>query len=474
MPISRFYDPVAYKKMHGDRDRYTSELRMFTPPDEISYVNTQVPDRIMPEIPMPRESTQVPDRIMPEIRPEEPVEPLPTPMPQPEPDIQQAKRLDDMPASRWLQFVGQMGDASRGSLMGKRPEDSLQPLTNKLYEGLESGAKNRMARQDEMDERAQNARLNEAKLQREDQRFALDKQAFDLKAGAQQRQAELDAVMNDPNSVPSKTVQGSLKQLGLDVSGMSAAQIQSAMPQLKPLIEMEMEKASKQLELRNRMAVTERETQSDLLKGKTKFEQEKALRELDNASLEKRAASRATTPGVARPITGEQATAFSRYKNLVDSEKTLSALEKAGWEPSAKFNYVLMTTGLPSSESGVVAGMAARKLLSPEDLQVADAARQFLESTGRVESGAAIGANEWKAFAERFIPRSDDPPETIELKRARRQNLIRSQELLAAPAIRADQMNPQDLPDNLPPQIRTEDGLMVDPNTGIITREEDL
>lgn len=78
-------------------------------------------------------------------------------------------------------------------------------------------------------------------------------------------------------------------------------------------------------------------------------------------------------------------------------------------------------------------GMVANKLQTPEQQQVEQAQRGFINSVLRQESGAAISASEFDNARKQYFPQPNDTPEVIEQKRLNREKAIDGFRVSAGP-----------------------------------------
>jgi hypothetical protein len=78
-------------------------------------------------------------------------------------------------------------------------------------------------------------------------------------------------------------------------------------------------------------------------------------------------------------------------------------------------------------------GMAANQFASPQQQQVEQAQRDFLNSVLRQESGAAISASEFDNARKQYFPQPNDTPEVVAQKQRNREMAINGFRISAGP-----------------------------------------
>ena len=111
-----------------------------------------------------------------------------------------------------------------------------------------------------------------------------------------------------------------------------------------------------------------------------------------------------------KPMTKEQATASGFASRIADSESTLSS----GFVPSIK----------ESAEADIP--FLGNKLISDDTRAFKQAERNFINSTLRRESGAAISASEFDSARKQYIPQPGDDQKTLRMKAQNRQRVLES------------------------------------------------
>ncbi len=110
-------------------------------------------------------------------------------------------------------------------------------------------------------------------------------------------------------------------------------------------------------------------------------------------------------------------------------------------------------------------GMAANSLQTPEQQQVEQAQRDFVNAVLRQESGAAVSAAEFDNARKQYFPQPGDSPEVVAQKKANRESAINGFRISAGPGARniggaPAQPHPQQQP-AAAPKVGTVDGKHV-------------
>lgn len=182
-----------------------------------------------------------------------------------------------------------------------------------------------------------------------------------------------------------------------------------------------------------------KEISSERIKGAEKaaeFEAEPAKQ----AALEKRARiqAAAATKRADNPTEGERKGAF-QYGNMIQAEQNLQDLKSQnnGKYPSQNEKFFRLKKDIVSghfSDSATMSDLLNSKSLDPKIRQQIQAELSFLESIGRIQSGAAIGPKEWLNYREQYIPTWGDNDENVAQKEQQRKTSITGVKAIAGRA----------------------------------------
>lgn len=128
-------------------------------------------------------------------------------------------------------------------------------------------------------------------------------------------------------------------------------------------------------------------------------------------------------------LNGEQANALAFATRMQASDKILEDMAAKGVMLPSQIRRAAEGVPLVGPAAGAVANYAA----SPEQQQVEQAQRDFINAVLRRESGAAIGAGEFANAAQQYFPQPGDGKAVIEQKRAARQRAYQTM-MAAVPA----------------------------------------
>jgi hypothetical protein len=103
-------------------------------------------------------------------------------------------------------------------------------------------------------------------------------------------------------------------------------------------------------------------------------------------------------------------------------------------------------------------GVAANGLQSPEQQQVEQAQRDFVNAVLRQESGAAISQSEFSSAARQYFPQPGDSPEVVAQKKANREAAINGFRISAGPGTRNIGGTPVQQQAAAAPKVGTVDG----------------
>lgn len=143
-----------------------------------------------------------------------------------------------------------------------------------------------------------------------------------------------------------------------------------------------------------------------------------------------RLAAELRPPAAERPLTEMQGKSALFGSRAALSDRLLNSLEDS-----------VSTTGLAVKQAaagmpiiGGIAGALGNVALSPEQQQVEQAQRDFVNAILRQESGATIQKEEFENAKKQYFPAPGDRPEVIQQKRLNRQTAIQGLRTMAGPA----------------------------------------
>lgn len=216
---------------------------------------------------------------------------------------------------------------------------------------------------------------------------------------------------------------------------VSAEQLKELYPHIAKQIESENELASKK-EDRN----LQREFMTSSKEEQRKFqeEQNRLNREQKGEELMQRVQDRAADRDLKKelksmneaPIKQQQFKQANFARRLEQSEDVFNKLEQGGYNRADKLSA--LTSNLPGF------------MKSSEAQQQEQAERNFVNAVLRQESGAAISPSEFSNAEKQYFPRAGDSPEVLAQKKANRQQVMRSFEAEAGPALeKVELISPQ-------------------------------
>ena len=197
-----------------------------------------------------------------------------------------------------------------------------------------------------------------------------------------------------------------------------------------------------------KMAVTEynKRLMGDKLIGAAKTTADYRQKEVDNAQeMEKAELSAETQKAVAKenakgrarqnlnkPLTESQAKATFQYSMASQAENDLKQIRKTyGNYPSMDNRMFPTFKELSVGEyTDIAAALSSPSIPAPVREQI-QSELLFLESIGRIQSGAAIGSNEWRKFEAQYFPRKGDNETTTQRKEIARQRALQAMGIMS-------------------------------------------
>lgn len=177
-----------------------------------------------------------------------------------------------------------------------------------------------------------------------------------------------------------------------------------------------------------------------------KFPQEQAAKEQRAKILASQAQQKLNTP-----TEGERKGAF-QLGLMRQAEQNINDLkQKYGGYPSVNNKWFRLQKNIASGMFGttLVSDALNSSAIDPAVREQISAELQFLESIGRIQSGAAISMSEWNSMREQYFPTFGDSPDSIARKEQQRKKALeglgivagRAESMVAPPkSISADQV----------------------------------
>lgn len=129
--------------------------------------------------------------------------------------------------------------------------------------------------------------------------------------------------------------------------------------------------------------------------------------------------------GGGKPLTGDQAKANLFGGRMMESDKILNELQAEGVLRPGNIKSIAEGVGsaipLIGQQLGEGLGAATNWTQSPQQQQVEQAQRDFVNAVLRRESGAAISSSEFDSARKQYFPQPGDSPAVVEQKRRNRQ-----------------------------------------------------
>lgn len=139
---------------------------------------------------------------------------------------------------------------------------------------------------------------------------------------------------------------------------------------------------------------------------------------------------------ISQPTEGERKGAF-QLGLMQQAEKNLQDLkEKHGDYPSMKNKWFRTQKNIAGGMFGTTAmsDLLNSKMISPDVREQIQYELSFLESIGRIQSGAAITVGEWGQMREQYFPTYGDAPQSVASKEQQRQKALEGVAIVAGKA----------------------------------------